>query len=193
VIYGHDVARNCVDSGASGRSEILGNDVVVSLGAFARGVGTPTQQLGTTIHEIGHNFSLTHNGNDDPSQHFSCIHTSPMNYRYQMDGWGTTAVPQLRRFSYSRGVCDASHLNCTNTCTGGCVPAGQFSPKNGCGTSGGTCDCDVSECASVNLNFPHFGDDLTVTHNNTPGAPESVLREYFLGDSRRFTKCNASP
>lgn len=103
---------------------------------------TQAQQRGTFIHELGHNLNLGHNGNDDPSQQFSTIHESVMNYRYQFAG-----VPGTSRHTYSDG-------------SNGCAPCAT-SPKASCIACQNAltcstctdCDCDVNEWGSVNYDF----------------------------------------
>jgi len=61
VLFGHHFAENI---GSSGYSEVIGNDIFISLGSFAGGVGTTDQQAGTLMHELGHNLGLLHGGPD---------------------------------------------------------------------------------------------------------------------------------
>lgn len=168
IIAAHAVyyPPDCTLQGITGKAEIYGNDVTIALA----GQETMLTQRGTYVHEVGHNFGFSHEYNDFPLDNTknSCIHTSVMNYRYQVGGWGTTAVtPSLRRYSYSRGTCDAAILDtdCPNTCTTfmgkQCVPANEVTPKaNRCPTnmSGdhvglGDCDCDESEWGSLQLGW----------------------------------------
>jgi Tol biopolymer transport system component len=60
VLFGHNYNEA---TGSSGFAEVLGNDIMISLGEFQRGVGSPTQQAGTLFHEIGHSINLQHGGN----------------------------------------------------------------------------------------------------------------------------------
>lgn len=48
----------------SGRAELPGNDVLVSLGRFTGGVGSVDEQVSTLMHEMGHNLGLDHGGPD---------------------------------------------------------------------------------------------------------------------------------
>ncbi|WP_415280989.1 hypothetical protein [Candidatus Nitrososphaera sp. FF02] len=57
------------DPQASGLAEILGNDIIVSLGSFTDAVGSPglgpltiAMEEGTFLHELGHNLGLDHGG-----------------------------------------------------------------------------------------------------------------------------------
>src|SRR6266571_1823596 len=77
--------HNQTGSTSSGCAEILGNDLMVSLGSFAvvnsHNVGTTDQQGGTFMHELGHNLNLRHGG----FENVNCKpnYTSRMNYAYQ--------------------------------------------------------------------------------------------------------------
>lgn len=156
VVVAHSEKNTaCVATASSGRAEIFGNDVYVTFGGTN---GTNLQQRGTHVHEMGHNLYLDHNSNDDaPAANRSCVHSSVMNYRYQLGGW-TNAGDTLRASGYSNGTCLSGNTGnaCVNTCTSRCVPSGQVSPKITCplATSGpnagtrvsnGTCDCDRTE------------------------------------------------
>jgi len=142
----------CTNTGSTGIGEILGNDFIVTTAANS----SPDVVRGTHDHELGHNLYLTHNGNDDATGAFSCVHSSVMNFRYQLGGYPGSGNT-LRGFGYSTGGCTARvNAGCSNTCTARCVPAGQVSPKASCPiaasgpnkgkrVSNGSCDCDLTE------------------------------------------------
>jgi hypothetical protein len=209
VIAGHSRFKNtagCPIIASSGVAEILGNDVIVTL-AFSE---TAVKQRGTYVHEGGHNLALLHHANADDSDNpnkgnWGCVHTSPMNYRYQLTGWGTTSIPSLRRFSYSRGLCDATGPNgsCSNTCVNRCVPSGQLTPKGACGSAGttgpwvsnGTCDCDFSEWTSeLNLKFQGdpdaqngAGAGVDATFGIPKGKSAEWIHPYLMGVGSALT------
>jgi hypothetical protein len=85
--------------GFSGASEQLGNDIVISLGDWgAQPGGTPQQQMGTFMHELGHNLGLLHGGGDNVNCKPNYL--SVMNYLYQLEGYYVGARP----LDYSRSA-----------------------------------------------------------------------------------------
>jgi hypothetical protein len=86
--------------GASGNSRgIGGTDLIVTLGNFTDGVGTPREQAGTLMHELGHNLGLRHGGCDDTN--LKPGYASVMNYAYQMEG--VTRGSMRGVLDYARG------------------------------------------------------------------------------------------
>jgi len=82
-------------AGSSGRAEIIGNDLLVTLGSW--GLHTDTVearnqlinfQSSTLMHELGHNLGLRHGGNVDTNHKPNYL--SIMNYMYQLRGLGPT-------------------------------------------------------------------------------------------------------
>ncbi|MFQ5607902.1 MAG: PKD domain-containing protein [Candidatus Zixiibacteriota bacterium] len=73
---------------SSGLAEILGDDFIVTLGAFGGGVGSAFNRTGTFAHEFGHNLGLTHAGNQDEGivTQYKPNYPSVMTYRYQLSG-----------------------------------------------------------------------------------------------------------
>ncbi|GAA0934628.1 hypothetical protein GCM10009560_42040 [Nonomuraea longicatena] len=103
VILGH--RRD--GGGSSGRAEIHGNDVLVTLGdntwglnaAGTHHVGTVNQQSGTLMHEFGHNLGLDHGGDKD-------VNCKPNYLSVMSYTWQTAHLLQTdgtRKLDYSRG------------------------------------------------------------------------------------------
>lgn len=63
---------------------IPASDFIVSLGGWPSNPGTPDEQTGTFIHELGHNLGLRHGGNDDVN--YKPNYLSVMNYWFQVSG-----------------------------------------------------------------------------------------------------------
>lgn len=59
ALFTHSQTGNPLSSGAS---ELPGNDMDISLGTFTGATGSPDQQEGTFMHELGHNLGLYHGG-----------------------------------------------------------------------------------------------------------------------------------
>jgi len=78
------------DTGISGKAELKGNDLIVSLGSFTNEVGSTNQQAGTFMHELGHNLGLKHGGQDDTNCKPNYL--SVMNHAYQF-----SATPNYAR------------------------------------------------------------------------------------------------
>jgi len=91
-IFHYCIFGRAMPGGYSGRGEIWGNDFIVT---FATSIvwGTDIAEVGTFIHELGHNLSLRHGGIDNGAVDANLTnkpnHESTMNYRYQMAGVST--------------------------------------------------------------------------------------------------------
>jgi hypothetical protein len=86
---------------SSGLAELSGNDFMVTLGAWSTPGGTPDEQAGTFMHELGHTLGLNHGGNqpgNPDSYNFKPNYYSVMNYLWQTP---QTYAPILR-LDYSR-------------------------------------------------------------------------------------------
>ena len=93
---------------SSGFAEVKGNDFVVALGSYSRGVGSVDEQQGTLMHELGHNLNLRHGGPNEiagSSVTGAAINCKPnqlsvMNYLYQFGPFDNT-IPNNIPLEYS--------------------------------------------------------------------------------------------
>ena len=148
--------------GASGNSRgIGGTDLLVTLGNFTNGVGTPREQAGTLMHELGHNLGLRHGGCDDTN--LKPGYLSIMNYAYQMEGVSRGGMRGV--LDYSRGappVLDDLLLSAPASLLGGdaagapdaalaCIARGEtragLAVKHAVPPVGGTASADHDDCA----------------------------------------------
>jgi hypothetical protein len=96
-------------SGSSGRAEMTGNDMIVTLGNWGLNASTTSQanrltnyQASTIMHEFGHNLGLDHGGN--VVTNYMPGYVSIMNYMYQLTGLPTIGASEGDRYYYYRLV-----------------------------------------------------------------------------------------
>jgi hypothetical protein len=80
-------------SGSSGYAEVVGNDIIVTLGDWGLNTSSANElnklvnfQAATIMHELGHNLGLDHGGDDDVNHKPN--YYSVMSYLYQLMGLG---------------------------------------------------------------------------------------------------------
>jgi len=108
-LWGHNYSFNGQFTGSSGIADLPGRVHLVTLGNFPNQTGTPEHQVGTMIHEFGHNLGQKHGGVDHGN--FKPNYLSVMNYHYQLEGIGpalmalglTSDGSGFDDFSYSHG------------------------------------------------------------------------------------------
>jgi hypothetical protein len=86
-------------SGSSGQAEINGDDLIVSLYC----AGSDNNVSNTIMHELGHNLSLRHGGNNNCN--YKPNYNSVMNYRYQFPGVNTNCTFPEAACSITRAAC----------------------------------------------------------------------------------------
>jgi hypothetical protein len=110
LVYRYGLFADTRANGSSGLAELPGNDFIVSLGDWLfkneegqlQPGGSPEQQTGTFMHELGHTLGLRHGGGDDLNHKPNYL--SVMNYHWQVPnqnfGWSldysSQALPDLR-------------------------------------------------------------------------------------------------
>jgi len=89
---------------SSGYAEILGDDFIVTLGAWSGQTGTPFDRAGTFVHELGHNLSLRHAGGQSENFYtqYKPNYASVMTYRCQTLG--------VRKMNLCSGLVDNCHV-----------------------------------------------------------------------------------
>jgi len=104
-------AHNYSGGTSSGLSRgIPASDFIVSLGSWPEQVGTPMQQAGTFMHELGHNIGLRHGGADHVN--YKPNYLSIMSYFFQMSGLLRNG--RFGELDYSKFLIedlDENHLN----------------------------------------------------------------------------------
>jgi hypothetical protein len=91
----------------TGESERWGNDVAVTLAPLSAGSSVLTVQVGTFVHELGHNLGLTHGNLFDNSEDYPHKPNLPsvMNYKYQLLGVDVNCnLIGDRVYTYSQGT-----------------------------------------------------------------------------------------
>ena len=102
-IMAHQYDLGSGPSGSSGFAEIVGDDFIVTLGAWGGQVGTPFDRAGTFVHELGHNLGLRHAGGQSESFYtqYKVNYASVMTYRCQVLG--------VRKMNMCSGLVDGCH------------------------------------------------------------------------------------
>lgn len=121
------VFRYCIfahsrgSDGVSGQGELPGNDFMVTLGDWTISGGTPDEQAGTFMHELGHTLGLLHGGVDNV--HFKPNYFSVMNYAWQVPfSWQVAGEWKLNYSVHALDTLDESMLD---------EQAGLHAPVNG--------------------------------------------------------------
>ncbi|EAT12965.1 hypothetical protein HF888_01065 [Bermanella marisrubri] len=92
-IFHYALFANTIEAGSTigGQAEILGNDMIISLGDMGLNTSTPEQenklinyQAVTLMHELGHNLGLQHGGFEE--KNYKANYVSVMNYLYSFNG-----------------------------------------------------------------------------------------------------------
>jgi len=102
-IMAHQYNLGSGPSTSSGFAEIVGDDFIVTLGAWNAEVGTPFDRAGTFVHELGHNLGLRHAGGQSENFYtqYKPNYASVMTYRCQVLG--------VRKMNICSGLVDSCH------------------------------------------------------------------------------------
>lgn len=166
--------------GSSGAGETPGNDFVISLGAFTSATGSPDQQEGTFMHELGHNLGLHHGGplKNDGISVSSTDYTMNCKPNY------------LSVMSYSRQFSDfISNRSLNYSAHGGDLAESTLNEDNGLwnskdhetvyntttGTSGTGDTYKNPPATPIDWSGDGQGPGVSVNINNLPGCPASTM------------------
>lgn len=117
VIFGTS-RRSDGEAGSSGVAELLGNDLIVSLGSWGLNSSNVAStnalinyQASTLMHELGHNLDLRHGG--DENFNAKPNYLSIMNYVYQLRGLPVLGNNEGDRYyyDYELGDCQSALVN----------------------------------------------------------------------------------
>lgn len=109
-LWAHNYSLYGNPTSSSGYADLPGRVHLVTLGSFPGKTGTFSQQVGTFVHELGHNLGQRHGGADNAN--YKPNYPSVMNYLYQLGGIGPTLVARglatsaagFDDFGYSHGL-----------------------------------------------------------------------------------------
>ncbi|MFG1497433.1 zinc-dependent metalloprotease family protein [Saccharospirillum sp. HFRX-1] len=100
------------NAGSSGLAELVGNDILITLGAVGLNSGSTADrnllinfQAGTVMHELGHNLGLRHGGDENTNDKPNYL--SVMNYLYQLNGLPLIGSDEGDRYYYSSSYYEA--------------------------------------------------------------------------------------
>lgn len=171
----------------SGRSELPGNDFMVTLGLWSGG-GDDSQRAGTFMHEMGHALGLRHGGGDDIN--FKPNYYSVMSYNWQTPkSWhapGTWPLSPGRAgystFAMAPPLNEAALDECQALVSPGSSLAGVWVPYN---THNDSMAAPVITTARLDQTFDWNNDgvcsptpvaiDVTRVRSALPGSPGEVL------------------
>lgn len=170
-IFHYCVFGRNMPSNASGRGEIWGNDFIVTF-SHAPFWLSPLAQVGTFVHELGHNLGLRHGGIDNAAVDADFRNKpnlpSSLNYRYQFGGVSTNCdfTPEMTH-TYSMGMYRRVNEPSVNENTGICNNAPLDMNENGTITIGpmdvnkngssGDVHFDYNQWGNLKLNFRASG------------------------------------
>ncbi len=109
-------------SGSSGVAEVLGNDLMVTMGGSGWGLSTSpgpglnlltNWQASTIMHELGHNLNLRHGGDVDTN--YKPNYWSIMNYMYQLNGLDANPAAGTAYVRWRKEMGDKTPTLCTLT------------------------------------------------------------------------------
>ncbi|WP_299211220.1 hypothetical protein [uncultured Dokdonia sp.] len=148
-------------NGSSGRGEVFGNDFMVTFANFTglQAFATPRNQIGTFIHELGHNLDLCHAGscdNPDRNETLKVNQPSSMNYLYQFPAVSLDCdLISDNAFGYSQGMLATLDETNVTEANGICDNLGLDFNSNG----------STNNTGVINLNGDSNSTDISIDYN----------------------------
>ncbi len=158
-IFHYGIIGRARPNGSSGRGEVFGNDFMVTFLNFtgSNAFSTPRNQIGTFVHEFGHNINLCHGGQcgtTDRNETFKVNQPSLMNYRYQFPAVSNDCdLTSDNVFDFSRGMFNTIIETSVSEANGIC-------DNNALDFNG---DGDTSDSGAINVNPSTRDSDATDT------------------------------
>lgn len=193
-------------AGSSGIAELLGNDLIVSLGGYGFNTHGSSSlnllinlQASTLMHELGHNFGLRHGGNEDVN--YKPNQLSVMNYMYQFAG--LTATPDnasaAQRYYLANGLKGQSYCNLSDNSPCGSDFVIGYSDGSGADLD----ETALSEAANIghgssagayadwDNSYSLTGGTMARNINPQYGTAKSVLKDYDEWDHLKLSFAGA--
>ncbi len=211
TIFGNSQESDGVNRGIVGLAELLGNDLLVTLGdfGFENASSDPTLtnllinfQSATLMHELGHNLGLRHGGNDNVNRKPNYF--SIMNYLYNI-GLGPEQGPGVGdRYYYHwrlngvTSICQLVNSPCGapsdvildfSDGSGSTFNEGDFDERAGIGRGPGDIDYNDDGSIAFSVAFDVNRNGSSNTHRDYDDWGNLVLpfARYFAGNTQEIT------
>lgn len=162
-IFHYGILGRARPNGTSGRGEVFGNDFMVTFLNFTSNpYSIARNQIGTYIHELGHNLNLCHGGQcgtTDRNETFKVNQPSLMNYRYQFPAVSNDCdLVSDNIFDYSRGMLNTITETSVSEATGICDNNPLDFNGNGNTTDSGSINVNNdTQTTDIHLDYNEWG------------------------------------
>jgi hypothetical protein len=191
LLMGNSQNANGSNGGAWGIAEVIGNDLLVTMGnsSFATTTGSPlnlliNQQAAAIMHELGHNLGLRHGGNEDTN--YKPNYWSTMNYLYTSNGLdqAPNASTAYQRWRLEKGDGTPTLCSLSNS---PCGSPSQFFINFSDGSSSNLNEAALSEAANIGRgtsggSYADWNLDGSLTagtiSRNLNGDSATILRDH---------------
>jgi len=104
--YGLFAHERLGDKFQTGVGEIVGNDLLITLGKYTGKIGSTDQQAGTLMHELGHNLGLNHGGGE-----FDVVNDKPNLYSVMTYARQFADLDSNRKLDFSNATLGHHHTS----------------------------------------------------------------------------------